>query len=68
MSTQEKRLSFASGTDSVERSPHNKFQEQANIYGQSNIIAEIDQFGLSNKSESEYLTAQGQIYLKTNSG
>lgn len=52
----------------MEPSALNRFQEQANIYGQSRIVAEIDQFGAAELTENDYLTAQGDVYLKTNSG
>jgi hypothetical protein len=32
------------------------------------VVAEIEQFGSVDLNEREYLTAQGEIYLKTNSG
>jgi len=55
-------------TTSVEPQALNKFHEKSNIYGQSIIVAEIDQFGAQKGDDEDYLTAQGEVFLKTNSG
>jgi hypothetical protein len=63
----QKRISNHS-TNSIEPQALNKFHEKSNIYGQSIIVAEIDQFGANQGDDEDYLTANGEVYLKTNSG